>query len=275
MTAAAGWTGQGGRGRLRRAPPAPVPQRGPLWQAVGRPRGGGLGANGRRAGVSALAGARRMKGHSCYAMCGAGAALGQRTVNTLWKDTGQEGQRLNGSQRPERAVMIPTNKNLKRNRRNSHHVRTKCDSPNNSPVHALRSAEECGNARSSDDLSELAFCMELENIQTDMNELKERMVDSYVGHLAPKRKGSYKIVGLETYFALEDNFFFLSLPEADRQSRRLAAPGRRFRRPRIRLPVRSPRQALRPYSWGPFRQCSRRRRQPRRRVAADTTVDAY
>ena len=96
------------------------------------------------------------------------------------------------------AVMIPTNKNLKRNKRNSHLVQTKSDSPNNSPVHALRSAAECGNARSSDDLSELAFRMELEYIQTDMNELKERMVNSYIGNLAPKRKGSYKIGGLET-----------------------------------------------------------------------------
>ena len=39
MAAAAGRTGQGGRGLPRRAPPAPVPQRGSRWQAVGRPGG--------------------------------------------------------------------------------------------------------------------------------------------------------------------------------------------------------------------------------------------
>ena len=38
MVAAAGWKGQGRRGRSRRAPPAPVPQRGPQWRAGGRPR---------------------------------------------------------------------------------------------------------------------------------------------------------------------------------------------------------------------------------------------
>ena len=103
VAAAAGRTGQGGS-RLRRAPPAPVPQRGPSWQAIGRPRGGGLGAYG-RAGVLALAGGRRMKGHSCYSMCGAGVALGERTANTVRTDTRQDGQTLDGSQRPERIYM--------------------------------------------------------------------------------------------------------------------------------------------------------------------------
>ena len=50
----------------------------------------------------ALAGARRMKGHSCYAMCGAGAAPGERAANTVRTDTRQDGQTLDGSQRPER-----------------------------------------------------------------------------------------------------------------------------------------------------------------------------
>ena len=109
MAAAAGRTGQGGRGRLRRAPPAPVPPRGPRWQAIGRPRGGGgLGAYGRRAGVLALAGAGRMKGHSCYAMYRAGAALGERTANRVLTDTRQDGhtRTLDGSQRPERVLIF-------------------------------------------------------------------------------------------------------------------------------------------------------------------------
>ena len=55
----------------------------PRGQAVGLPRGGGLGAIGRRAGVWALTGAGRMKGHSCCAMCGAGTALGERAANTM------------------------------------------------------------------------------------------------------------------------------------------------------------------------------------------------
>ena len=43
-----------------------------------------------------------MKGHSCYAMCGAGAALGARAENTVLTATRQDGQALDGSQRPER-----------------------------------------------------------------------------------------------------------------------------------------------------------------------------
>ena len=42
------------------------------------------------------------KGHSCYAMCGAGAAVGERAANTVRTDTRQDGQTLDGSQRPER-----------------------------------------------------------------------------------------------------------------------------------------------------------------------------
>ena len=54
-----GWTGEGLRGRLCRAPPAPVPQRGPRWRAGGPASGDGHSAHGRRAGVPALAGERK------------------------------------------------------------------------------------------------------------------------------------------------------------------------------------------------------------------------
>ena len=47
-----------------------------------------------------------MKGHSCYAMCGAGAALGERAANTGRTDTKQDGQTLDGSQRPERVQTL-------------------------------------------------------------------------------------------------------------------------------------------------------------------------
>ena len=58
---AAGWTGQGGRGRSRRAPPAPVPQRGPWWRAGG-PAPGGWARCPRTAGGSArLRGCKAMK----------------------------------------------------------------------------------------------------------------------------------------------------------------------------------------------------------------------
>ena len=45
-----------------------------------------------------------MKGHSCYSMCGAGVALGERTANTVRTDTRQDGQTLDGSQRPKRVL---------------------------------------------------------------------------------------------------------------------------------------------------------------------------
>ena len=53
-----------------------------------------------------------MKGHSCYAMCGAGAALGERAANTVWTDTRQDGQALGGSQRPKRVERLPKRRNL-------------------------------------------------------------------------------------------------------------------------------------------------------------------
>ena len=100
--------GRGKGGGASRAGPLPLPF--PSVGPGGRPLvgpGGGLGAYGRRAGVLALAGARRMKGHSCYAMCGAVAALGERSANTVRTATRQDGQALDGSQRPEGVLFFP------------------------------------------------------------------------------------------------------------------------------------------------------------------------
>ena len=84
-----------GKGRGAAAQ-GPSRSRSPAWVPVaGRwsVPGGGLGAYGQRAGVLALADAGRMKGHSCYAMCGAGAALGELAANTVLTATRQDGQR--------------------------------------------------------------------------------------------------------------------------------------------------------------------------------------
>ena len=86
---------------MRRALPAPVPQRGPRWQAVVGPGTvGSVPTDGEWECWPSL----RMKGHSCYAMCGAGAALGERTANTVRTGTRQDGKTLYWSQQPERVL---------------------------------------------------------------------------------------------------------------------------------------------------------------------------
>ena len=93
-----GWT-DGARGE---GPPAQGPSRSrsPAWVPVaGRwSAPGGWAkclrtASGSAGPLLALADAGRMKGHSCYAICGAGAALGARAANSVRTATRQDGQR--------------------------------------------------------------------------------------------------------------------------------------------------------------------------------------
>ena len=77
-----GWTdGVRGEGPLAQGSSR---SRSPAWAPVA---GHWSAPGGWARGVLTLAGARRMKGHSCYAMCRAGAALGERAAITVRTDT--------------------------------------------------------------------------------------------------------------------------------------------------------------------------------------------
>ena len=76
----------------------------PGGRPAGRLRGGGLGAYcpgyGRRAGVTALAGAGRMNGHSRHAFCGVCAALGTSAATLYRRPRGQMDRRQTGASGP-------------------------------------------------------------------------------------------------------------------------------------------------------------------------------